>query len=118
MLVPAPGDDDPTIPLALAQQLKNKEADSKGKAVGNPMSWEFFSIAGSMEVFRGESEAPSWWDYQPETTSDDMTYDCDANLGSPRPVDCNKLEYSQLGAGSDTVLISPHVPRILSTGIR
>ena len=118
MPVPAPGDDDPTIPLALGQQLKQKEADSKGKAVGDPASSEFFQISGAMEAFREDSGAPSWWDYRPETITDDMTYDCDVNLGSPRPVDCSKLEYSQLGVGSDTVLVSPQAPRILSTGMK
>ena len=114
---PAPGDDNPLIPLALGQQLADKEKDSKGKAIGTTLSSEFFEISAAMNAFKADREAPSWWDYRPESQVDEMTYECDTKLGSPRSVDCSKLEYSQLGAGSDTIQISPQVPRILSTGM-
>ena len=43
-----------------------------------------------------------------------MTYECDENLGAPRPVDCSQLEYSQLGAPSDTFTIGSAAPKVLS----
>ena len=59
----------------------------------------------------------SWWDVvrtvsgQPE----EMTYDCDASLGAPREVDCEILEYSQLGPTSDTINLTSGTPKLLSS---
>ena len=44
-----------------------------------------------------------------------MAYDCDANLGAPREVDCELLEYSQLGPPSDTITVGPGAPKLLSS---
>lgn len=67
-----------------------------------------------MEAESGGSHHP-WW--TPRANTDDMTYECDARLGSPREIDCSKLEYSQLGAPSDTTTISPGAPKVLSTSM-
>ena len=44
-----------------------------------------------------------------------MPYECDAGLGTPNATDCSHLEYSELGAPSDNVVISPDTPKILSS---
>ena len=92
--------------------MADREANSKGKREGSPLSDDFFEIAAAMDQQGAEKAA--WFDYRPST--DDMTYECDMSLGTPRSVDCNKLEYSQLGTGSDTIQIGPQVPKVLSTG--
>ena len=46
---------------------------------------------------------------------DDMMYDCDAGLGVPSAINCSQLDYSQLGASSDTVTIAPGTSKILSS---
>ena len=38
---------------------------------------------------------------------DEMTYECDSNLGNPRKADCSRLEYSQLGNPSDSITVGP-----------
>ena len=53
------------------------------------------------------------WD---ATTSvpDEMTYRCDAGLGVPSATNCSRIDYSQLGAPSDTVMIGPVSPKVLT----
>ena len=47
-----------------------------------------------------------WW--APETdSSSEMSYECDAGLGSPSITDCAQLEWSQLGPPSDNVAVGP-----------
>ena len=115
---PAPGDGDPRIPLALGQRLADKEEDSKGESIDDSLSSKFLQISAAMDTFVIASNTEMWWDYLPSSSSDDMTYECNAQLGSPHPVDCSKLEYSQLGAESDKIQISQHTPKVLSTGRR
>lgn len=110
---PSPGGHDSQIPIKLGQHLRDKLVNSKGKSTTAPSYEEFFVKAASMEREGGGSEP--WW--TPRQHTDDMTYECDAHLGSPRVVDCGKLEYSQLGAPSDTVRISAGAPKILTTGM-
>ena len=38
----------------------------------------------------GERDVP-WW-FSHSLASDEMTYDCDAGLGSPKAMDCSKLQ--------------------------
>ena len=46
---------------------------------------------------------------------DAMIYVCDTNLGSPTPVDCSHLEYSELGAAGDTIRIGPGATKLLAS---
>ena len=47
---------------------------------------------------------------------DEMSYDCDANLGAPSAVNCANIDRSQLGAPSDTIMIGPGAPKVLALG--
>ncbi|MCJ1236650.1 hypothetical protein MMC14_004632 [Varicellaria rhodocarpa] len=47
--------------------------------------------------------------------SSQMAYSCDVNLGSPAPVDCNRLQYSQLGPAGDTMTIGPGATKVLAS---
>ena len=59
---------------------------------------------------------PTWWEATP-TPPDEMTYECDASLGSPAVGDCSRLLLLQQGWGggrlSDTVQVSPGAPKTL-----
>ncbi|KAL9118562.1 MAG: hypothetical protein Q9187_004893 [Circinaria calcarea] len=110
---PSPGGYDSQIPIKLGQHLRDKLVNSKGKSSTAPSYEEFFMRAAIMEQEGGGGQEP-WWTSRQHT--DDMTYECDAHLGSPRVVDCGKLEFSQLGASSDTVRISAGAPKVLATG--
>ena len=80
----------------------------------------FYQAYSAMErgMHAGEHLRP-WWQYLSLSPSqpDQMTYACDAHLGSPPEVDCSRLEYSQLGAPSDTVAVAPGVSKVLSSNI-
>ena len=62
---------------------------------------------------RGEGKIP-WWRQYP-LTSDKMTYECDAGLGSPKVIDCSQLQH-QLNARSDNIQIVAGEVNFLSTG--
>ena len=47
---------------------------------------------------------------------DEMNYACDAKLGNPSEVDCAKLEYSELGPTTDTIMLSPETPKVITSG--
>ena len=70
-------------------------------------------------MFNTMSRNP-WWS-TPRTRTvempalDDMAYDCDASLGVPDAADCSQIDYSQLGAPSDRLMIGPNSPKILSS---
>lgn len=55
-----------------------------------------------------------WWYRKTPQAVDRMAYDCDANLGAPHAADCSQLDYSQLGPPSDTVVIGPGAPKVLT----
>ena len=56
-----------------------------------------------------------WWQQVPDA-ADEMTYECDANLGSPNAVDCAQVEYGELGLNDDTFSVAAGVAKILSSG--
>ena len=58
-----------------------------------------------------------WWANFAATAPDDtMTYECDAKLGNPRPVDCSQLQYSELGVLSDNISLKPGSAEYLHFG--
>ncbi|MCJ1235133.1 hypothetical protein MMC14_003097 [Varicellaria rhodocarpa] len=61
----------------------------------------------------GAADATTTW--APSTpVPDEMTYDCDANLGAPSAVNCLNINYSQLEAPSTKIMIGPGTPKVLS----
>ena len=62
-----------------------------------------------------QSAADSTTTWAPSTlVPDEMTYDCDANLGAPSAANCSNINYSQLGAPSTKIMIGPGTPKVLS----
>lgn len=56
-----------------------------------------------------------WWDPIVSSASE-MTYICDATLGSPAAVDCEKLLYQGFGAGNQIVSLRPGSPKFFTEG--
>ena len=86
---PSPGEYDSQIPIKLGQHIRDKLSDSKVKSTTAPADEVFFRTAAFMEAESGGSHHP-WW--TPRANADDMTYECNAHLGSSREVDCGKLK--------------------------
>ena len=103
-----PGDQDPSTGL----QLYSNIIDSAIAAPPGPIKSSLISTArtfmGSIYKMRRDiSNPPYWWEWYSGATglNGQMMYTCDANLGGPSLVDCSKIEYSQLGAPSDTITV-------------
>ena len=47
-----------------------------------------------------------WWQF-PKAAADEMTYECDASLGSPSEADCSHIEWSELLPDSDSLHVGP-----------
>ncbi|MCJ1236968.1 hypothetical protein MMC14_004952 [Varicellaria rhodocarpa] len=113
-----PGDYDPAVPMALADSLRRI---GNGIRKGNPYAVRYFDDAKVLEMHSKEMERSSleetWWRDLGTVSTDLMTYECDAKLGSPTAIDCSQLEYSSLiGAPSDSVTIGPEMDQFLSLG--
>ena len=67
---------------------------------------------------QGEGGPDTWYDPSfPPLNLDTMTYQCDASLGSPARVDCEKMLYQGLGrAGAGTVDLGPGKTKIFLEG--
>ena len=116
---PSPGDLDPSVPLVLG-------LTTGAAALQNPQGSGTYSIlkaasSGWYHVGLGMNRGANrrWWERvtvaDPEpTTSDEMAYKCDKNLGSPTPVDCTYMQWDQLGAmSSDTLTLAPGAVQFL-----
>ena len=94
---------DPAIPLMLAHGIG--EVDVAPEHVSHAAYARQMllrvALAGESPWFRGGG-GEGMWD---PSDKDEMTYECDSSLGSPRLVDCTHIEYSQLGAGSARVSV-------------
>ena len=71
------------------------------------------AVLATQAEFMTRGSRQGWWHAfstnprETEEQIESMAYSCDAKLGSPTAVDCNKLSYSELGAPSDSVAIGP-----------
>ena len=110
--IKSPGNYDPSIPFALFRTAQQA-------AVEQPLGSEFRSIyqdlansltLRALETRRGGDH--KWTQYP--SGSDTMAYECDTKLGAPRPVDCARIAYSQLGFSSDTLSVRPGVDKFFS----
>ena len=45
-----------------------------------------------------------------------MSYECEPKLQSPLPLDCEKFEYSGLGAPTEKMTVGPEAPHLFSLG--
>ena len=109
-----PGDTDPLLPLAfagyMAMQGQSKPPDSADRQIATIAAVYWSALAVEME----SGGNIMWWDDQPSQTTDDMTYACETDLGSPSITDCTQIEWNQLGPASinppsDTVTVGPGI---------
>lgn len=102
----APGNYDPGVPESIAQKFTTKYTEA------TPNSKFELLYGTSVKTWEMKTEDMSrggttpWWKPASDA-SDEMTYECDAGLGSPSSIDCSKIEWSQLGPPSDTVSVGP-----------
>ena len=118
----SPGAKDPSIPLVLSQMYKqNMEQAPEGSEQHRKMMGNMYMYYQAIQ--EGYLSKATWWELalspaEQKTleASDKMTYECDAGLGSPTSVDCAQLEWSDLGANSDSVSVAPGVVTFLHQG--
>ena len=105
----SPGDFDPAIAVAMsdADQIKSLQAPPESTLRSlheiNSRYWQF--QAECMQ--RGGTMDP-WWKHS-SSRNDEMTYECDANLGRPSGIDCTQIEWYQVSPANraDMVTIGP-----------
>ena len=117
---PQTGDFDPSIPTLLSDLLYQKglatlatNRDTYTTRIRALADANLYAIkAASM---KGGDPMP-WWD---KTTlpTDEMTYECDSNLGSPATRDCAHVEWDQLGASTDTMTLVSGEVKFLSSSM-
>ena len=103
-----PGSTDPSIALALA------EVASGASILGNPHRGSSASqvwVAQAAKMSRDAAPQTQTWYDTSSSLTDQMTYECDASLGSPSVVDCTQIEWNQLTPPSDTLAIDSGVTR-------
>lgn len=67
----------------------------------------------TQKMYAGGKTTP-WW-AAVAASADDMTYECDSNLGAPASVDCAQVEWSELGADEDTFSLAAGAVKFLSS---
>ena len=103
-----PGERDPAIPLAVVARENSRAAflpsNSLVRSFAQVGALHWQTVAFGMA--RGGSTP--WWQagIVPEA-SDEMTYECDAGLGSPAVVDCSQIQWQQLASRGATVTVAP-----------
>ena len=113
--MPSPGKYDPSIAVGLAnaarQQARVARIGSTAQIFGqnNVQIWESHSAL----MQRGDDRTPWWFEFDP--SADEMTYDCDADLGSPEDADCSQIGLSQPKLPSQTLEISPNEVKFLDS---
>ena len=111
-----PGNYDPSIAQALFKGSHFKNPDGPGYAGPSTNPW--FQIALKMKQnTQPGANRQTWWNVLTQPLDpDQMDYNCDASLGKPTEVDCDKLVYSELGPSSDSVSIGPGAPKTVTSG--
>ena len=112
-----PGDTDPDIAIALGDRVGENlyQMWNSGTRSGDTFR-RFKQIMGRFYI-RGSkmerSSGTSWW-APDQSPPNQMTYECDAKLGSPAVVDCTHLEYEGLkpAGAPDTVQIGPGLTKV------
>lgn len=103
--LPSPGNLDPAIPIGVARATYTtaEEMARLPTLVASTNHW----VERADQMKRGSTE--TWWQLQPPQTPPEMTYKCDANLGSPPVMACTQIEWNQLSPSSDTLNVGPGV---------
>lgn len=110
---PQPGNYDPSVAVFIAEYLasKSRRANNADRARLNSAAHDF--TVRTQKMYAGGKTTP-WWGAT-AALADEMTYECDANLGAPSAVDCAQVEWSQLGPDDDTISIGAGVVKFLSS---
>ncbi|KAL9121020.1 MAG: hypothetical protein Q9187_002420 [Circinaria calcarea] len=112
---PAPGNFDPSVGVTISGWLW--AFWSENRHVNSVQQWRLQSMTSWLSyralAMRRGGDIP-WWRKNTLQDSDKMTYACNANLGAPHAADCSQLDYSQLGAPSDTVAIGLGASKVLT----
>lgn len=110
---PQPGNTHPSIAVLIAEYLSGvmKGANNALRAKLGDTVHRMVVVSQKM---RPGGNTP-WWQQVPDS-ADEMTYECDANLGAPAAVDCAKVEYGELGADENTISVGAGVVKFLRSG--
>ncbi|MCJ1486531.1 hypothetical protein MMC06_006708 [Schaereria dolodes] len=101
---PESGDTDPAIPLLLAAknlELRAMFTPSDAMGIWHFNRWYMFD-ATSLSMTRGGLRH---WSTQAPLARDEVTYECDSDLGNPIADDCLILQYQHPGSESDTITV-------------
>ena len=110
-----PGNYDPTVGRAIYSAVSDEWALYRDLGVPtNPFQYLLLRFGYNWVVMERGSRN-TWFSYT-ASPRDEMTYQCNSSLGHPEQVDCNKLQYSQLGYPSDTITIQPGKDISLKSG--
>ena len=101
-----PGNFDPVV----ATIIQYTHAEISANAPGSSSRAITFGVGAEVWSEKAESMerggTTPWWNSIPMSSAETV-YECDAALGRPSVVDCEQLEWSQLGSASDTLSIRP-----------
>lgn len=109
----SPGNFDPSVAELVAGYLANRARGQKMDRVRriNSVIRDLNRRTQAMEV--GGQSTPFWGTVR--ASQEEMSYECDATLGTPAEVDCAQVEWSELGADDDTFSIGPGITKVLSS---
>lgn len=91
------------VALARAQKLEGDSIKESGYLKNILEAGARFWGIKAQSMTRG-GRMPWWFQLQ---QGSEMTYECDANLGSPPTVDCTQIEWHQLSPASDSLKLRP-----------
>ena len=102
------------MPIAIAATL-TEQAPKGNDRIGLGVQ------AYGQEIVRAMRRPSQWWS-EPKTppntsplATNDTTYQCDASLGAPNVNDCSDLDLFKLGAPSDSLIVAPGAPKVLTS---
>ncbi len=114
-----PGETEAAIPFSLAEFLaaRGTQRENSNASLRYALRYAIYMDERARQM-QGEGGPDTWKDPSlPPVNLDTMTYQCDASLGSPARVDCEKMLYQGLGrAGAGTVNLGPGKTKIFLEG--
>lgn len=110
---PSPGNFDPSFATLVAGNIASsmKYAKLGDRAKLNSQIHDFSLRA--MNMYSGGSTNTYWTNVA--QSASEMTYECDANLGTPAAVDCAQVEWSELRPDEETISLVAGRVKFLSS---
>jgi hypothetical protein len=109
----SPGNFDPSVAVLVAEYLANR-------ARGQPMDQQrrinslIRDFNRRTQAMNAGGQSTTFWGAI-KASQEEMSYECDATLGTPAEVDCAQVEWSELGADDDTLSVGPGITKVLSS---